>query len=40
MGRFDTVQLHLPDSNADLIVPPFDMVAFSACFGLATAFQD
>ncbi|HEY6846684.1 MAG TPA: hypothetical protein VI320_10760 [Terracidiphilus sp.] len=35
MGRFDTVQLHLPDSNADLIVPPFDMVAFSACFGLA-----
>jgi hypothetical protein len=35
MGRFDTVQLHLLDSNAYLIVPLFDLVAFFACFGLA-----
>jgi len=35
MGRFDTGQLHMPDSDAFLIVPLFDMVAFAASFGLA-----
>jgi hypothetical protein len=35
MGRFDTVQLHLPGADAFLIIPFFDMAAFAVCFGLA-----
>lgn len=35
MGRFDTVQLHLPGMDAFLIIPFFDMAAFAVCFGLA-----
>lgn len=35
MGRFDTVQLHLPGTDAFLIIPFFDMAAFAVCFGLA-----
>ena len=35
MGRFDTNILHEPGFDAFLIVPLFDMVAFTAFFGLA-----
>ena len=35
MGRFDTYTLHEPGGNAFLIVPLFDMVAFTTFFGLA-----
>jgi hypothetical protein len=35
MGRFDTHQLHEPGSDAFLLIPFYDMVAFGTCFGLA-----
>ncbi len=35
MGRFDTHTLHEPGSDAFLIVPLFDMVAFTTFFSLA-----
>ena len=35
MGRFDTHTLHEPGGDAFLIVPLFDMVAFTTFFGLA-----
>ena len=35
MARFDTYRLHEPGSDAFLIVPLYDMVAFGACIALA-----
>jgi hypothetical protein len=35
MGRFDTIAEHLPDADAFLIVPFFDMLAFGTFFALA-----
>jgi hypothetical protein len=35
MGRFDTLVKHEPGSDAFLIVPFYDMLAFAAFFGLA-----
>jgi hypothetical protein len=39
MGRFDTVVEHRPGSDAFLIVPWYDMVAFAAFFGLAVLWR-
>ncbi len=39
MGRFDTYQLHQPGSDAFLIVPLFDMVAFAVLIGLAVLWR-
>ena len=35
MTRFDGTQLHMASATADMIVPFWDMVAFSTAFGLA-----
>jgi hypothetical protein len=35
MGRFNTLKLHQTNVEADLIIPLFDMVAFSVPFALA-----
>lgn len=35
MGRFNKVVLHSPDTESDLLVPLFDMVAFTIPFALA-----
>lgn len=35
MTRFDFIQLHMANAISDMIVPFWDMVAFSAAFGLA-----
>jgi hypothetical protein len=35
MGRFDILSLHLPDVESALIIPLFDMVAFTSTFALA-----
>jgi hypothetical protein len=35
MGRFNARQLHQANTEADLIIPLWDMVAFTACFVLA-----
>ncbi len=35
MGRFNTLKLHQTNTEADLIIPLFDMVAFSIPFALA-----
>jgi len=39
MGRFDTVVEHRPGSDAFLIVPWYDMVAFATFFGLAVLWR-
>jgi hypothetical protein len=39
MARFDTYQLHQPGSDAFLIVPLFDMLAFGVCFALAVSWR-
>jgi len=39
MGRFDTVVEHRPGSDAFLIVPWYDMVAFLTFFGLAVLWR-
>src|SRR5437867_2489120 len=35
MGRFNALKLHQANTEGDLIIPLFDMVAFSASFALA-----
>jgi hypothetical protein len=35
MARFDKVQLHQPDTDAFLIIPFYDMIAFGVCIALA-----
>jgi len=35
MARFDMVQLHVPDADAFLSIPFYDMIAFGVCIGLA-----
>jgi hypothetical protein len=35
MARFDMVKLHVPDADAFLSVPFYDMIAFGVCIGLA-----
>ena len=35
MARFDMVQLHLPDADAFLSIPFYDMIAFGVCIALA-----
>jgi hypothetical protein len=39
MGRFDTAVKHEPGSEAFLIVPFYDMVAFGTCFALAVLWR-
>jgi hypothetical protein len=39
MGRFDTYAEHLPDADAFLIVPLYDMAAFAVFFGLAVLWR-
>lgn len=39
MGRFDTYQLHLPDSEPFLIVPFFDMAVFGTLLTLAVRWR-
>ena len=39
MVRFDTYTLHMPGGNAFLIVPLFDMVAFTIFFSLAIVWR-
>jgi hypothetical protein len=39
MARFDTYQLHQPGSDAFLIVPFTDMLAFVLCFALAVLWR-
>ena len=39
MARFDTYQLHQLGSDAFLIVPLFDMLAFGVCFALAVPWR-
>jgi hypothetical protein len=35
MARFDMVRLHLPDADAFLSIPFYDMIAFGVCIALA-----
>ena len=35
MARFDMVQLHVPDADAFLSIPFYDMIVFGICIGLA-----
>jgi len=35
MGRFNAQQLHQPNTDADLIIPLWDMLAFTPAFALA-----
>jgi len=35
MARFDAAQLHQPGTDAFLIIPFYDMLAFAVCIGLA-----
>lgn len=39
MGRFDTYRLHQPGSDAFLIIPLYDMLAFGILIGLAIAWR-
>ncbi|HEV2136937.1 MAG TPA: hypothetical protein VGR47_22150 [Terracidiphilus sp.] len=39
MGRFDTYRLHEPGSDAFLIIPFYDMLAFAILIGLAIAWR-
>ncbi len=39
MGRFDMVRLHATDAEAGLMIPLWDMVAFSSTFALAIYYR-